>query len=166
MKKLSVLFLLASINVSASAVDSDNMMRKNPDVLKAVQLAETYSGGYAFKVEREDVYGNQYYSVEISNQAGEPSTLWIDMNQGQVINVTPSFATPDMVGKNSYWFSAIKNDSSISISRAIQNAEKMTGYSALRADYELGDVYEIDLINNSGHELEIRISAENDYDHD
>ncbi len=160
MKKLSVVFLLASLHVSASAVNFDSMMRKNPDVLKAVQLAESYSGGYAFKVEREDRYGNHYYSVEISNQQGEPSTLWVDMNQAQVIDVTPSFATPDMVGKNSYWLSAIKNGDTISISRAIQNAEKMTGYSALRADYEAGDVYEIDLIDDSGHELEIRIDAE------
>ncbi len=166
MNKLPLVLLLASASAFSATTPSESMLKSNPDLFQAINIAESYSGGYAFKAEREDRYGNNYYSVEISNQAGQPSILWIDMNQQRVLSVTESFATPDMIGKNSYWFTAMKNDWSIPMATAIRKAENMTGYSALRADYEAGDQYEVDLINSSGHELEIRIKAENDYGHD
>lgn len=138
--------------------------KANPALLQAIKIAETYSDGYAFKAEREDSYGTHYYTVEISNQDGEPSTLWIDMNQSKVLDVRPSFSPPDMTDKNSYWFVALKNDWNITLATAIERAERQTNASALRADYDGNSQYEVDLITDTGLAVEVYINAEINYD--
>ena len=158
MKKRCCLALLSAVSLGTSVAASANL-------IDAITLAEQYSQGYAFKAEREDRYGQQYYSVEVSNQAGQASTLWIDMNQRAVVGVQENFTSPEMINANSYWFTSIENHWNITLKSAVIKSERMTGYQALRADYELGDQYEIDLVDSKGREIEIMIDAENDYGH-
>ena len=162
MKKLLPLLFLTSFCAIASAPQE----RVNPDLLNAIDIAENHTGGYAFKAEREDRYGHQYYSVEIANHTGEQEILWVDMNQGKIVNQAPTFVTPEMIESNQSWYKSISNDWIISLQAAILKAEGMSGYNALRADYEPNNTYEIDLMNGQGQELELRFSAENSYGHD
>ena len=88
------------------------------------------------------------------------------MNQGKIVNQAPTFVTPEMIESNQSWYKSISNDWIISLQAAILKAEGMSGYNALRADYEPNNTYEIDLMNGQGQELELRFSAENSYGHD
>lgn len=161
MKKLFTLLFFTSFCAMASVPQE----RANPDLLNAIKIAENHTGGYAFKAEREDRYGHQYYSIEIANHAGEQEILWVDINQGKIVNQAPTFVTPEMVESNQYWYKSIENDVNISLRAAILKAERMSGYNALRADYEPNNTYEVDLMNEQGQELELRFSAENSYGH-
>jgi uncharacterized membrane protein YkoI len=171
MKTITLITALSSFSffsttgaLSATENASFHPEKPNPAFLSSIQIAENYSGGYAFKAECEDHYGTQYYSVEISNQNGEPSTLWIDMNQSKVLDVRPNFSSPEMADKNSYWFVSLKNGWNITLATAIERAERQTNASALRADYDGNSQYEVDLITDTGLAIEVYVDAEINYD--
>lgn len=161
---LSVAGFVANANANAEVSPET---KANADLLAAIEMAEQHTGQLAFDAERADNYGNNYYSVEVTGPSGEPTTVWVDMNKGQVIDQRSSFADSTMLDENIAWYISIRNDWNISLTSAIKKAERLTGYNALRADFDGRgkDFYEIDLMSGTGKTTEVHVPAENDYGH-
>lgn len=149
--------------VQAADTDPSVMQsRANPFIVRTIELAEAYvSGTKAMKVEEESRYGKNIYSVELTDVNGEMTDAWIDAKNGKVLG-TMKGQVPDFIKKiNRDWFKNVDYRVYITLEDAIVQAEKKTGFDALRADFDYDDgrdFYEVDLVDGAGKEHEIKIN--------
>ena len=144
--------------------------RANPYILDAISIALKYlPGTKAMEVEEEPRFGDLIYIVDVTQDTGEMIRALVNVKTGYLDGVFHSFVTKEVEKVNKEWLEKINAGVYITLEDAIIQAEQMSGFHAVRADFDFDegyDYYEIDLVDGFGNKAEFKINPLNSIIHD
>ncbi|QIZ76472.1 PepSY domain-containing protein [Ferrimonas lipolytica] len=138
-------------------------------LLQAVSLAQSNTGATAFEVERESEMGQAFYEIELVGTEGQTIYTAIHSETGEVLltkerrsrNKKHHKGNDDQL-ENALWLSGLNRGLYLSVEDVVKQAQAQydaTAYSIELEDEDDALIYEIELVNAAGKEIEVEINA-------
>lgn len=157
-------------NVQSVSEQNVQQNRANPYILNAISIALNYlPGTKAMEVEEVPRFGKLIYVVDVTQENGEMIRALVDLETGYVNGIFHSFVPKEVEIVNREWLDKTNSGVYITLEDAITKAEQISGFHAVRADFDFDDgydYYEIDLVDGFGNMAEFKINPLNSIIHD